>query len=389
MKIGIILFFVSLVFGQLGAIQISPSAYIYFHDIAAVILVIATAIGLIRKKRILVGRLMYPAGAFILISLFSLFMNVGKLPWSDVINGSLYLLRWILYASLYVVVLHTASPKYWIKMLYVFGCMFAGLGLMQFVLYPQLANLTYLGWDPHYYRLFSTILDPNYASLLIGLTILLGTVYWGVWPMWATVCTNGILLTALVLTYSRSGFLSFIASGVAYMFLTKRYRMLLLIGAFVAIFILIPRSPLDVTSMFRKTSSIARIQNFQSSWELARHSPVIGFGFNTVRSIQLVTASEETKDTPSRAGAGIDNSFLFLVATVGFTGIFIYGWIVYRMIYISKRIIQSKKEGKAIAIVFLCALIAILFHSNFNNSLFYAWIMIWLWILAGTVERYF
>jgi hypothetical protein len=373
MNIFIAVFFFSLCIGQLGAIPVKAGSYVYLHDITAVILIVATAIPLIRKKKAITGRLIFPIGVFIAISSFSLLMNIGKLPWSDVFSGSLYLIRFILYALLYFVVLNTKTTTYWIKMLYVFGCVFAFLGLIQFILYPQLANLTYLGWDPHYYRLFSTILDPNYASLLIGLTIILGTVYWGVWPIWVTVSMNGMLLTALILTYSRSGFLSFIASGIVYMFLTKRFIMLILFGAFVTLFILIPRSPFDVTSMFRKTSSIARINNFQSSWELAIKSPVIGFGFNTIRFVQLKTASIEAKSVMSR---------------VGFVGASIYGWLLYRMIFVCTYVMKKNKEGKAVAIVLLSTLAAIFMHSNFNNSLFYAWIMIWMWILIGVVERY-
>jgi putative inorganic carbon (hco3(-)) transporter len=389
MNILIAVFFFSLCIGQLGAIPVHGGSYVYFHDCIAVILVIATAISLIRRKKSIVGRVMVPIGVFIVFSIFSLIMNMGHLPWSDVFSGSLYLIRYIFYALLYFVVLNTSTPSYWIKMLFGYGCVFAFLGLLQFILYPQLANLTYLGWDPHYYRLFSTILDPNYASLLIGLTIILGTVYWDVWPMWATISCNSILVLALVLTYSRSGFLAFIASGIMYMFLTKRYKMLILFGVFVMLFVFIPRSPFDVTRMLRKTSSIARINNFQSSWDLAIKSPVIGFGFNTIRYIQLKSASIKAKNVVSRAGAGIDSSVLFLLATVGFIGTSIYGWLLYRIIIVCIHVLKRIKEGKSVAIVILATLTAIFVHSNFNNSLFYAWIMIWVWILVGVVERYF
>jgi O-antigen ligase len=389
MKILIIVFFFSLLFGQLGAIPFSPGSYVYLHDIFAVILVGATILRVFQKKKFETGRFLFPIGAFIGISFFALLMNVGHLLWSDVFHGSFYLVRWILYASLYFVVLNTAKPKFWIQMLCLFGFAFTVLGLLQFLLYPMLANLTYLGWDPHYYRLFSTILDPNYASLLIVLTMLLGTVYWDIWPTWATIVINGTLVTALVLTYSRSGLLSFIISGFVYMFLTKRYKILILFGAFILLFLFIPRSPFDVTSMFRKTSSFARINNYVTSWEMVKQSPVIGFGFNTIRFLQLRNASVEVKNLVSRAGAGIDNSLLFLLATVGFAGASLYGWLVYRMFSISSFVLKNNKEGKAIAITLLSSLAAILVHSNFNNSLFYAWILIWVWILVGVVERYF
>jgi hypothetical protein len=49
---------------------------------------------------------------------------------------------------------------------------------------------------------------------------------------------------------------------------------------------------------------------------------------------------------------------------------------------------KNNSEGKALAIAFISMISAIIVHSNFNNSLFYAWIMIWIWILLGVVERY-
>ena len=44
--------------------------------------------------------------------------------------------------------------------------------------YPDLRNLWYLGWDPHYYRVFATLLDPNYVGILLVLTIFVWIYIW-------------------------------------------------------------------------------------------------------------------------------------------------------------------------------------------------------------------
>jgi hypothetical protein len=57
----------------------------------------------------------------------------------------------------------------------------------------------------------------------------------------------------------------------------------------------------------------------------------------------------------------------------------LYGWLLTKegwLIWIS----SYKTVG-------ISALAALLIHSLFNNSLFYAWIMIWWWIFMGIVER--
>ncbi len=120
------------------------------------------------------------------------------------------------------------DPKLWLKGLYAVGVGLGLIGLIQFFMYPDLRNLMYLGWDPHYYRLFSTLLDPNYMGLLLVFTLLMGfgifTKKHSVWIIAGQLVT----FVALLLTYSRSSFLALGAAIVVWTLIRKNWK---LIGA--------------------------------------------------------------------------------------------------------------------------------------------------------------
>jgi putative inorganic carbon (hco3(-)) transporter len=386
MIIPVVLFIISLTLGQLGSIMVFPGVFVYVHDILLVLLVVASFILVVKSWKFRSGHLIIPILVFIAVAVLSLTVNAGNLPPGQVAAGSLYLWRWALYAFVYVIIIQrSVKSGWWIKIAYFAGCLFSVIGLSQYFLYPKLANLQYLGWDPHFMRLFSTFLDPNFAALFIVLTLLAGWYFWQDLPLWADIGLTGANVAALVLTYSRSGYLAFACGMVLWVTLTKKWRMLLIFAVFLLIFAAIPKSPLDVTRLDRTVSSIARIDNWIKSGEMAVKSPVIGFGFNTLEYLKNNPLHSGSGGFISRAGAGVDNSILFLIATTGAIGLISYGWLLVRMCLIRPGKKADAKFTK-IRVLLLTSVAAVLVHSLFNNSLFYAWIMIWIWIVAGSAE---
>ena len=104
----------------------------------------------------------------------SLLLNIGWLELPDFFISLLYLIRLLLYASLYAIIL--SLDKKFIQKLKLFLIipisLFLISGYIQFFLYQNLRNLYYLGWDEHLYRLFSTFLDPNFAGTFFVLTFI-------------------------------------------------------------------------------------------------------------------------------------------------------------------------------------------------------------------------
>jgi len=255
---------------------------------------------------------------------------------------------------------------------------------LQFFLYPDLRNLMYLGWDPHYYRLFSTLLDPNFAGIIFVFTVFLGCyMYLQKKSKWI-LGISLIPFVALVLTFSRSSYLAFFIGSLAFAILEKKWKQFVTgFVLFVVLFFAIPNPGRDFLHMDRMVTSIARIENWQESLTLIQKSPIFGYGFNTLRYVQ---EKPTAIDTVSHAGAGVDDSFLFLLATTGILGFGMYLWLLVSIVRFAFRITAFFGDARVFGHTVLATMISVCIHSQFVNSLFFPQVMIWMWILIGVLE---
>lgn len=358
------LFGVSFALGQLAAVTIAPGVRISALDVATGMLLLYCAFH--QKGKRLIPPLWLPIVAFVLIGLVSVFLNrAGVSLWGQG-AGLLYLVRYLVYAGLYwAAATSTIKKESWLTTLYTAGIAMALLGFVQFAWYPNLRNLYYLGWDPHYQRLFSTLLDPNFTGIILVCTLLLGMAR-RVGPV-AQIAG----FTALMFTYSRSSYIALIAAGIVVAATSKPLRKILGFSAalFLALLILLPKTG-EGRNLLREASVSARVENARLGLQLFFRSPIFGFGFNTLRYVSPVTGL-----VPSHAAAGFDASVIFIIATTGIAGLGVYIWLMVRLI------VFSRKE-----VFLLAALAAIFVHSAFVNSLFYPWVLAVLWIWAGTIR---
>lgn len=363
----------SLVAGQLGGISLTPGVVIYLHDIFAFMLLVLTGWNAVRQGRFVTPRLIMPIRLFVAAAAISLVANAGKYSPAQLGEAALYLLRWILYAGIYVAALQQKTMANALKRgLYVAGSIVSLLGLIQLVLYPSLRNLWYLGWDPHYYRLFSTFLDPNFAGVGIVLTLFVGLTDAKLFPRRVLWFTQFMNLLALYLTYSRSSYLAFATGVVVWIILKKEWK--LLVGlVFFGLVLLLPTPGGDTLKLTRLASTVSRVENWQASMIRFSEAPVFGHGFNTLRFRPIFDAPPIMPGVVSKAAAGVDSSVLFLLITTGVVGFLLYAWLLYRMTRISKE--------------FVVILAALLVHSVFVNSLVYPWVLLFVWIYLGASER--
>lgn len=373
----------SLLLGQLGGISILPTVVIYTHDVAILLIVCVFAIRALLRRSWIQPTLIIPIVVFWVVGAVSLIYNAAGLGPGELGISALYLLRWVVYSLIYIFLIQERLyTQVYLRWVYVVGTLFSSIGLLQYILYPSLRNLWYLGWDPHYFRLFSTFLDPNFAAIYIILTIFLGIALIQVIPkrwMIAMQIVNGV---ALFLTYSRSGYLSFAAGLLIWMLLTKQWRILLgfIIFAFV---LLLPTPGGDTLRLTRMDSTISRIENWEASIVRIGSSPIIGVGFNTLRYRPIFAQTDPDPTVPSKADAGVDSSILFLAVTTGFAGLTVYIWLVYRMIQMVPRRSPHFLNSNLMYTVWGSLFV----HSLFVNSLFYPWILVWLWIVIAAIER--
>ena len=377
-----ILLWVSLLMGQLGGIRVSDGVTLYIQDIALFLIIFGAILRYGLLQRLWKFNLARPIGLFILLGVLSLGANIFQYPIWVTVKGSLYLWRWAVYALFYGVVLVSPfSLRFWLGWLGSFGVALAGVGLLQYLWYPDLRNLWYLGWDPHYYRLFATLLDPNYVGILLVLSIVVLSYMLSLYVrrrVWiaALIGMTGI---ALLLTFSRSSYLAFLGGLVVTIVFLKRWKEgVFLVLLFLLAVVYIPKPGGDTLSLFRRDSTVARIQNWEQTIARIGERPVFGYGFNVVPFI----GREEATNLPGRRGSGIDSSILFVGVTTGVIGVFGYLWLMAKQVSLATR-----SKNNSLKIVVLASFVAILVHSLFVNSLFYPWVMVWMWTLVGVVER--
>ncbi len=382
MKLLRFLFFSSLLLGTISGLSIAPGVTIYVHDLVLVLFLAAASLVLVKKHKHAQPMLLLPIAGFIGVALISLLFNAFRFTPPQLTQSALYLVRWVAYAAIYVVIVQNVVPAGIILQgLFMTGTGLGVLGLLQYVFFPSLRPLEYLGWDPHYFRLFSTLLDPNFAGIMLVLSIFLG-MYLFAHRSKLMLCCLGLLLIALYLTYSRSSYLAF---AVGCVFLAMRSiqwkaQGIVVILLFLLFVVALPKPGGDTLRLDRMASTVARIENWQESIRKIGESPILGFGFNTLR---FIPPREGEVDMHSKAAAGVDNSFLFILLTTGIVGLVAYGWLMVRQIRMVGMIGEKQKTLQSL---FFASIIAVLVHSMFVNSLFYPWVMIWLWALTGAVE---
>lgn len=386
MKLLVVLTILGIALGQLGAIPRGNNITLYVHDVfLAVLLVFA-----VLTKQIKVhGVLLAPIRIFLGIAIISLAVNATSFGMTELVVSSLYLLRWALYASLYLIVLQPViSSRQWLTWLYWSGVIVSLLGLVQYVYYPYLRNLSYLGWDPHLYRVFSTFFDPNYLSLYLVLTLFLG-MYLSVSKLkWYFLAGQLVTFVAFLLTYSRSGYLAFLVGLFVYALFMRKLKILFVgVLLFASILFLLPKSDGEGVKLFRTVSTFARVGNWQRGFVLIKEAPIFGFGFNTLRYVQERKGwIDKEFGVVSKAGAGLDDSFQFLWATTGIVGLLSYLWIILNVGKIFVRLLGNGKT-RVLGIIGISTLLSTIVHSQFINSLFYTQILMWWFIVAGASEQ--
>ncbi len=86
--------------------------------------------------------------------------------------GGLYMLRLLAYSSFFVLAWNAAKnskgfSKKIFSSLIIVVCAVSIFGFLQYFIYPDIRSFVVWGWDDHYFRLFSTFLDPGHTSIIL------------------------------------------------------------------------------------------------------------------------------------------------------------------------------------------------------------------------------
>lgn len=364
-------------FGQLARIPLEflsrIGMNIYLHDlIVGLIVFYWLSWHLYKRERIKLAPLSRPILGFAGIAFLSWLVNASGHTFEETIIAFLYFFRWLVYAGLYFIVWEKSQSLRYpvVKMLTFSAIASAVLGFLQYFFLPDTRFLFYSGWDKHYYRLIGPFLDPGFTGMIFVLALILLMQKFKVKkPVRFTLIAMGYL--GLALTYSRASYLAFFTGMVVLAWLKKSCQLFVIPSLVLLItFIFLPRPGGEGVKLSRLSSIEARVNNYQSSLKIIKENPVLGVGFNFYRYGQRDAGLLEEDWQTSHAGAGADSSLFYVLATTGVFGLVFYLWLLWRMTKILP-----------------VTMIALIVHSFFNNSLFYSWIMIWVWLLLGAREN--
>ena len=385
------LLLVVLPFGVLLRFQFLSEIYFYPHDIILGAILPVLLFLFYQKRKIPQARLIfYSLSSFLLFCFIALVLNALKLTSMQVLVSFLYLVRIVLYSSLLFVFefFSKKTTDEFLKKLAAVLALFVLFGIGQYFFYNDLGALKVFNWDIHKDRLFGTVFDPNFAGSIIIVEIFLilyfylGKIKKNIKALLSLYLF--ISLIALLLTYSRSTYVAFIVSGIAFFALTKKAKLLYSALIFIGIAILFTPKNFSVEGMnlLRTGSIIGRLESFSNAFSVFASSPIFGIGFNAYRYAQFRLGLLDMNWLATHAGAGVSNSFLFILVTTGLIGFLLFIFFLYSLF---KCLFEKRKQGIMLADFAIAVLAGILVHSLFDNTFFYPFTMLWLFILIGIV----
>lgn len=383
----------SLIPGQLIRLPFfGPSGALTVSDISVIALdIYFIAYSILYKKTLVFSkRIFFPALIFSLWATATTIMAANVFASNQIAVAFLFLARFIGYFFVSQIVINVIPKNKvgnWINLVLLTIVIYAVLGFLQLLFFPNLTFLTIYGWDPHIMRIASTLLDPNFSGLLFVFAFVISA------AKFLEIennkkylfLTSGIVsIFALIFTFSRSSYLAFI-TAVLVLGLTKSKKLLVALVAFsFGAYLIFPQVQSRVIGALTvDDTSQARIESWRNAIEIYAKNPVIGVGFNTYRFAQNKYELFEN-DAPlgGHSGAGSDSSLLLVAATTGTIGLIIF--LFFQMAVFKSYLKKANKN--ATRVIGLATFAALIVHSQFVNSFFFPQIMLYFWFIHGLVE---
>lgn len=306
------------------------------------------------------------ATIFILVAGISNILSPLSLTSTERLTGFFYTVRFSAF-----VLLAWLIPKEGISQtLTKAGVILAVLGLLQFIFIPDMSFLAPLGWDPHYFRAVSTFLDPNFLGAFLVLTLLL-------------IKNNRLLFIlvylALLTTFSRGAYLTFLTGFLAFSFIKKSVKLalvtVLLFSLLMISFFTYHSSVAAPRGIDRAQSAEARLDTWQQGIKMFLEYPVLGVGFNLYRNGLKELKLADEGFLSGHGASTNDSSLLFVAATTGLIGLGAYLFFLGTLFGVA-----IKKNP-----ILLAGLLALIAQSPFANTLFYPPLLLWLLLEAQEI----
>lgn len=314
---------------------------------------------------------------FLLIAGFSWIFGAALFRQKEILYGLLYLLRLGVYFYFLIYVWNfakksVANKNLLLNSLLGVSAISAIFGWVQYFVFPSIKPFSVWGWDDHLFRLVGTFLDPTFLGIIIVFGFLISIYQYIENKKKTFLIISSFLLISLAFTYSRASYVAFLGGIIILGFAWKRFRQIiyLILGLGLLISIL-PTSGNHVLSITRSFSIIDRVENYTETYAIFKTSPIFGIGYDN-----LCLAKSKLpgfNELMSHSCSGSDSSLLFILSTMGVTGIIVFIYIIWNI----GSVIIKNKYFLLISSTFA----ALLIHSSFSNSLVYPWVLGWMMIL--------
>ena len=323
-----------------------------------------------------------PIGLFTLSCFLSTGLGLLRGTVQHPVGSGFYLLKYVEYFMLYFMVANVTHERRQVEL------------FLKALLLTAACVCLYAYWQMAAYGIhfrltapFEGIPEPNTLAgyFLIMMAVCVSLAVYGPSASWQLASLGLVLLMLppFLFTYSRGGYVAFIAAYLVICWTTRKHRLVLwsvlVLGILLATTLLPhtvyermastfdPRGAVQVGHMRLAASPAQRILIWRYIFEQWKQHPLLGFGVT---------------------GVGfVDNQNALVLGEVGIIGMLFYVWVRWRLLAISHRAFRRLEDplGQALSLGFFAALIGLLVHSLTGNIFIIIRIMEPFWLLAAIV----
>jgi hypothetical protein len=198
---------------------------------------------------------------------------------------------------------------------------------VQYLYYPDLRNLYYAGWDPHYFRVFGLFFEPVVAAAVYGIFLVYFATYSGK-TRFDPVLRWGATMIPLLLviaTFSRGAYVALAALGFRAVASGKRLLPAIavcLLG--ITVLMIIPKPSGEGVNLLRTSTIQSRLADYREGVLVWSQRPVLGIGYNHIREEKRDYREIDGSGIPNNAAGAFHSTFLTILATSGIIGLLLY-----------------------------------------------------------------
>lgn len=353
MKFFLISFIFLLSLGQLQRIQVTNNIAFYLHDLLIVAFLIKEIFaGNLQIKKIIENAKKIKKNQKKIIFIF---LTTVLISWAlAIIEGRfdfrtiLYVIRLISYVLFIFLLQKQLKDKSWLWKIVSFNILL--LGFIQYFFLPDLRFLIYEGFDDHFYRLTSTILDPAFTGLIFVFNL-----NYYLWQKKKNYLFIALFTIGLLLTYSRSSYLAFLLSSLLMFFFDKQNSKKIILMAIFCFSLAIPFLPKksggDGVDLLRTLSAQKRISNDQEILQSIKGAQWF-FG----QGLLIPAENRSVSETIPSHSHFADNILVFLISNIGVIGTTALAVLIFRSL------VKNSRKNKTILLTSLIS------HAMFNNN---------------------